>query len=199
MAQISRYAIPAMLLGLVLAIVYVLFTATDAGGPKNPLSGYAKGDMIKLDFAFRGDTHTETAFFNPEGDEVSLEDYRGKVVLLNLWATWCGPCEKELPSLGALSGGRAGDDFMVLAISVDDIKDEDYARRRLNELTGGTIDFHHAPDFAVTYQVGARVFPTSILYDRQGREVARLVGDAKWDGLDAVQFIDKVVALTEAG
>ncbi|MEO1027752.1 MAG: TlpA family protein disulfide reductase [Pseudomonadota bacterium] len=196
MAQFSRYAIPAMLLGLVFALVYVAFSAMGTGDKSNPLAGFAVDELSKLDFTFRGDVHEETAFFDPDGNEVGLEDFRGKVVLLNLWATWCAPCEKELPSLGALAGGRAGDDFIVLTVSVDDEQDRDYARRRLSELTGGTVDFYHAPDYKVTYQVGARGFPTSVIYDRNGREVARLAGEAEWDSSLAVQFIDRLIALT---
>lgn len=194
MEKLTRYAIPAMLLGLVAAIVYVLITATDRGGEKFPFSEYARGDMQALDFAFRGDVHDAETFVDPEGNTVTLADFRGKVVLLNFWASWCAPCKRELPSLASLQQARGGDDFLVLTVNIDLPEQIELARQELQELGFGQLEFYHAPELKFAYNVGARVFPTSVIYDRDGREIARLVGDAKWDGYDAIGFIKAVEA-----
>lgn len=194
MDRLGRYVIPAMFLGLVGAIVYVLFVAADQPQGKIPYAEYARGDMEGLDFAFQGDVHNESGFVDPNGAPVKISDFEGQVVLVNFWASWCAPCKKELPSLASLQQARGSDDFQVVAINIDLEDDVAAARTELEALGFGQLDFYHAPELTFSYEVGARVFPTSVIYDRQGKEVARLVGDAKWDGYDALGFLKAVEA-----
>lgn len=191
----TRYAIPAFLLLGAIATLYVLFAAQGDGVQKAPFQQYAVGEMERLNFATRSDAMPTEEFIGPDGAAISLEAYRGKVLLVNFWATWCGPCEKEMPSLGALETAKGGNDFQIIAISVDEEKDHDYARRRLSELGASNLVFHAVKDDAwdITYAAGARGFPTTIIYDADGFEVARLSGDADWASLEAVQFIAAVV------
>ena len=115
-------------------------------------------------------------------------------ILVNFWATWCGPCEREMPSLAALQTSKGDENFQVVAISIDAEEDRDYARQRLQELTGGVIDFYFVPPerWEVVYDSGARGFPTTVIYDETGSEIARLSGEAAWDSYEAIALIEAV-------
>ena len=193
--SVTRYTYIALFVIAGLAIVYALLAAAGGRPDGQRLDRFAVDEMSKLDFAQAGDTAPDAGFAGPDGGPVSLMDFRGQTVLVNFWATWCGPCEREMPHLGALETARGGDAFKVIAISVDEATDEAYARRRLDELTGGVLDFYHAPpsDWEIVYGAGASGFPTTIVYDPQGREVARLAGEAPWSESLALAFIDEVL------
>ena len=91
---------------------------------------------------------------------------------------------------------RGGDGFEVVAISVDGMDDKAYAARRLGELGAANITFHIAPpeNYEIVYEAGVKGFPTSILYGPDGREIARLAGDADWASIEAIGFIDALLA-----
>lgn len=188
----TRYAFLGLFLVGLAAIVYVLMRASgsDAGGP--PLARYATGDLAKISFASAGTPAPAGTFTDPDGSESSFDAFAGRTILVNYWATWCAPCEKEMPSLGALQAARAGPAFEVVAISIDSDEDAAYARQRLTELGAANIAFRHAPldRGEIVYGAGVKGFPTTILYGPDGREMARLAGDADWSSLEAVQFID---------
>lgn len=132
-------------------------------------------------------------FKDGSGKPVSLADFRGRVVLLNLWATWCGPCREEMPTLDRLQATLGGPDFEVVALSIDragigavdafyaDIGVENLARY-IDE-SGG-----------VAQQLSALGLPTTLLLDREGREIARHVGPAEWDKPEMVTFLRRHLA-----
>jgi len=192
-SSVTRKLIIFMLLALGAAIVYVLLFAA-AGPPKSrTLENFAVGPLKGLDYAYAGEVPETSKFFTPEGKEVTLADLRGKVILVNFWATWCGPCEAEMPSLGALQSAFPKDQFEVIAVSVDSEEDKDHAREQLQRWTGGTLGLYYTPEFALTYDLGARGFPTSIIYNAQGAEVARYAGELDWASIEAVGFVRAVV------
>ncbi len=177
------------------AIVYVAFSAAGGGQASGRLEGYARDSLAGLDFSLSGSPAPAGVFSLSDGREAGLDSLRGKVILVNYWATWCAPCEREMPSLGALQAARGGPDFEVVAISVDDDSEAEYAARRLGELGAANLVFRHAPldRGDIVYGAGVRGFPTTIIYDRGGLEVARLSGEADWAALEAVNFIDAVL------
>ncbi len=188
----TRYAFLGLFLVAIAAIVYVLMSASGGKPAGNPLEHYATGQMQKLDFASAGQPIPAGTFTDSDGEARGLDAFAGKTILVNYWATWCPPCEKEMPSLGALQTARGGDRFEVVALSVDSAEDVDFAKRRLTELGAANIAFRHAPmdNGDVIYGAGVRGFPTTILYGPDGLEIARLAGEADWASLEAVQFID---------
>ena len=132
-------------------------------------------------------------FQDSAGKPLGLSSFRGKIVLLNIWATWCGPCRKEMPTLDRLQAKLGGTDFAVVPLSIDQ--------------TGmGTIEsFYH--EFGIEHlgkyldadgEAASRVntigVPTTLLIDRQGRELGRLVGPAEWDSPDMIAFLQGVIA-----
>lgn len=194
MPRIAKYAIVLMIAGLVVAVSFALLSATSKGGSKDPVEKLATGTLAKLDVSQRGEGMSDATFEGPDGTETTLADFKGKVTLVNFWATWCGPCEREMPSLAALESAKGSDNFQVIAISVDATEDKDYAIQRLQELTGGVLDFYFAPpeNWDVVYDAGARGFPTTIIYDANGEEIARLSGEAQWDSYEAAALIDTI-------
>lgn len=194
---ILGYILTGFLLVGLAAIVYVLGGAILTKNAGNGLERYAIGEMEHLDFSSAGDSIPSASFTGPNGQTVSLADFQGRIIMVNFWATWCAPCEKEMPGLGALQRARAGKDFTLVAISVDKEGDADYALRRLGELAGPkTLDFHiTTPEsgYEVVYDAAVHGFPTTILYDRQGQEIARMSREADWSSPEAVNFIDAIL------
>lgn len=127
-------------------------------------------------------------FTDAEGRTLDLSDFRGKVVLVNLWATWCVPCVKEMPALDRLQAALGGDGFEVVAISSDlhglEAVEPFYAAHGLEHLA-----IYTDPRGSVARAFGAPGLPTSILLDARGREVGRLIGDAEWDSRAARALI----------
>ncbi len=195
----TRYALIGLFLVALAAIVYVLISAAGGKAPSHPLGRYAVASLEKLDFSSAGQPTPGGSFNEADGQEASLDSFRGRTILVNYWATWCPPCEQEMPSLGALQAARGGPDFEVVAISIDSDEDVDYAKRRLGEIGGANIAFRHAPldRGDIVYGANVQGFPTTILYGPDGLEIARLSGEADWSSLEAVQLVD--AALRQAG
>jgi len=197
MDRLLRIAIPTMFVGIVLALLYAVFSASSKGSNRDPVAKLAIGALVKLDTSDRGVPAPASPFTDTNGDGVTFADFEGQAVLVNFWATWCGPCEREMPSLAALQTSRGDTAFKVIAISVDDAADQDYARQRLRELSGGVLEFYtlsEGPEgWNVVYETGAGGgFPTTILYDKNGLKVAKLEGDADWASYEAIALVDLI-------
>ena len=135
----------------------------------------------------------EIVFLDGDGNERTLADFQGRVVVLNLWATWCAPCRKEMPSLDRLQAAQGGDDLEVVAISIDrgDItKVTDF----FDELGVTNLAVYHDPTAKVGRALRAPGLPTTLVIDRQGNEIGRVLGDAEWDGADAVALLKALMA-----
>jgi thiol-disulfide isomerase/thioredoxin len=130
----------------------------------------------------------QSPFVDENGAARSLADFRGKVVLLNFWATWCGPCVREMPSLKRLQAKLGGDRFGVLALSEDrrgwEIMAPFLARLELQGLPA----FHDSRGDLMR-ALSVHGLPTTILFNRDGREIGRLVGPAEWDSDEAVALL----------
>ena len=192
---VTRYALLALFVIGAGVIVYALGSAMSGPKHADPLERYIEGDLAGLDLSRAGEALPTGSFTGPDGETLTLEGFRGKTLLVNFWATWCAPCEREMPHLGTLETARGGEGFEVIVISVDQSTDEAYARQRLIELTGGVLSFYHAPpeNWDLIYNAGARGFPTTVIYSPDGTEVARLAGEADWSGGIALAFVDEVL------
>jgi thiol-disulfide isomerase/thioredoxin len=133
------------------------------------------------------------AFKTGGGKDVKLEDWKGRVVLVNLWATWCGPCRKEMPALNELQKLLGSKDFEVVAISVD-LKGAEASAAFLKETGVDSLALYVDPELTLLNLFQAPGLPVTILIDRQGREAARLVGPAEWASPEAVALIKAAMA-----
>lgn len=130
--------------------------------------------------------------FKGEADKaLSLADFRGKVVLLNIWATWCPPCREEMPSLDRLNAKRGGADFEVVALSID--RDTALVESFYEEFGIETLRGYFDPSAQAPNLLRAPGVPTTLLIDRNGREIGRALGPAAWDGEQVEALIDRAL------
>ena len=134
----------------------------------------------------------EIHFADEEGHELTLGDFGGRVVLLNVWATWCVPCRKEMPTLDRLQARLGGKDFLVIALSIDR---EGVApvKRFYQELKFEKLAIYVDPSGKGSRTLVIPGVPTTLLIDRQGREIARKMGPAEWDGQEMVSLVEQTM------
>lgn len=130
----------------------------------------------------------EIQFENGQGEATSLADFRGKVVLLNIWATWCGPCRREMPTLDRLRAELGGPDFEVVALSIDRTG-LPAVKEFYEEIGLETLSIYVDRSGAAQSALSVLGIPTTLLLDREGNEVGRLLGPAEWDSPEMVTFI----------
>ena len=140
-----------------------------------------------IDRSQAGKAAPETSFEDPDGETVTLAEFRGKPLLLNLWATWCAPCVKELPTLDALAV-REGGKLQVLAVS-QDMEGREKVETFLATRRFKALDSYLAPEMQLMDALGVDTLPTTILYDPQGRELWRMTGEEDWSGAGAAALI----------
>ncbi|MFT0548534.1 TlpA family protein disulfide reductase [Allopusillimonas ginsengisoli] len=128
------------------------------------------------------------SFQNEAGKTVSLADFRGRVVLLNIWATWCPPCREEMPSLDRLNAKRGGPTFEVVALSID--RDSALVKPFYQEFGVQTLRGYFDPASKVSNILRAPGVPTTLLIDQEGREIGRTLGPAAWDSPQVEALID---------
>ncbi len=130
--------------------------------------------------------------FSVNGAPQSLENWRGSYVLVNLWATWCAPCRREMPQFDALAEKMADEGLVVMALSVDR-GSADKPDAFLRELGIKNLVQAHSGDQSAARALGLFGLPTTVLIDPQGRELARLQGEADWSSLAAQTAISDVM------
>jgi thiol-disulfide isomerase/thioredoxin len=132
------------------------------------------------------------AFRDAAGQPKSLADWHGRTVLLNLWATWCVPCRKEMPALQALQDKLGAPDFDVVAINID-TRDPDKPRTWLHDVGIGRLAYYSDANAKVFQELKAagKAFgmPTTLLVDPNGCEIASLAGPAEWASDDGVKLV----------
>jgi thiol-disulfide isomerase/thioredoxin len=152
----------------------------------------AHGEVAALTMATAPLRLPDLAFEDADGRPKKLSDWRGRTVLVNLWATWCVPCRREMPALDRLQAKLGGKDFEVVAINID-TRDPEKPKNFLKEanLTGiSYFSDNKAKVFQDLKAIGRALgMPTSVLVDPQGCEIATIAGPAEWDSEDAVKLI----------
>ena len=134
-----------------------------------------------------------TPFTDPQGGTHSLADYKGKVVLLNFWATWCAPCREEMPSLDALQGELGGKDFQVVAIAAGH-NPPPAIEKFMTEAKIANLPVLLDPRQGLAREMGVMGMPVTILIDRDGNEIARLIGGADWASEASKTLIRQAIA-----
>lgn len=184
---------------LLSALVYTalaLGAITPAGPARADLAaaaGLREGDMKKLIFQETPQPVPSVAFqLADDAGEATLEDYRGKYVLLNFWATWCAPCRKEMPQLSELQSEFGGDDFEVLTLATGRNSPTGISKF-FDEIGVTNLPRHQDPKQALASQMGIFGLPITVLIDPEGNEVARLRGDADWASESAKAIIAAVL------
>jgi len=136
---------------------------------------------------------TQLAFRNSDGAPTTLQQWAGKTVLLNLWATWCAPCRAEMPALDRLQAELGGKDFQVLTVNVDNATAGEKPQKFLNEVGVKSLSYQSDPTLGVFKALEkvsrSRGLPTTMLIDGKGCEIGTMYGPANWDKPDGERLI----------
>lgn len=183
----------AALLG-VAAVVYIIAQAVSTPGQKGGLADLSKGEMAKLVIPQEATPAPSGPFNGPDGQPTKIADFKGKVVVMNVWATWCGPCVIEMPTLAKLQAAYAGNPVEVVAISID--KPDDLSKAQAFIGKHPPLKFYHDPTMRLPFALkpAAAGMPTTVIYGPDGMERGRVAGDADWGGPDAKRVVDAVLA-----
>jgi thiol-disulfide isomerase/thioredoxin len=162
--------------------------------PAGDLKSLAQGEMKSLTVDAQPSPAPDTPFVDAAGKSHTLAEFKGKAVVVNLWATWCGPCVQEMPTLAKLAQDTAGQPVVILPISLD--REEDRANAEAFIAKRPPLPFYNEPKFAIAYAFKPLVqgLPTTVLIDAAGNVRARVPGGADWSGPDArkvVEALDK--------
>ena len=149
-----------------------------------PRTGWMEGFAV----AEKAPPAPATGFNDQDGESYTLERFRGKVVLVNFWATWCGPCVREMPSLERLQARLGGDRFTVLALS-QDLGGWAMMTPFLEKHGFDGLPAFHDPKARTARAAKVSGLPTSVLYGPDGRELGRLTGHAEWDSDEALALL----------
>ena len=172
-------------------------TCADAVNTARKIAPLAHGEIAALVLAESPRRVPDVGFRDASGKPVRLADFRGRTVLINLWATWCVPCRKEMPALDRLAGQLDGEDFKVLAINLD-ARDPEKPKRFLSEIGVKNLAYYEDASNGVfndLKRVGRAVgLPTSILVDSKGCEIGYLAGPAEWSSEDAAKLVKAAIA-----
>lgn len=176
-------------------LIFILLVALMAAGcdrqkPDAPQAPAAEAQSAKgLDRSHKGETAPAVKFKNPDGGDFDLTKFKGGPVLVNLWASWCAPCIKELPTLQQLEQSHNEDGSLgVIAVS-QDMAPQGSVDAFLAERDLGRFAAFHDAEMKLTDALGIQIMPTTILYGSDGKEIWRYVGDLDWTGEEAKKLL----------
>jgi thiol-disulfide isomerase/thioredoxin len=173
--------------GALAAVLYGMW-ATRVHAPAAP-----PATLAKLVPAQKPAAVPAVAFQGADGKRHALSEYRGRYVLLNLWAVWCAPCVKELPALARLKNAIGGGRFEVVAVDVARGTPKD-AADFLKSHNASALEPYIDPNLALMRAFGAYGLPMTILIDDKGKEIARAVGPAEWDAPESIGYFKTLSA-----
>ncbi len=166
--------------------------APTAAQAKGPLAVYATGALAKLVTNETPVTIDDISFIDRDQKPVKLSDFKGQVVVLNVWATWCAPCRFEMPTLAKLQAHYAGKGVKILPLSVD--TEDKFADVKSFMDVQQPLEVYADQNFQAPSKYKITGMPGTLILDKQGRQVARLDGEAKWDTPEVQALLDKLLA-----
>ncbi|KQV56642.1 MULTISPECIES: TlpA disulfide reductase family protein [unclassified Caulobacter] len=189
-----KWAISGVALVGAAAVLYVIATASFKPHGPADLREFKKASLEKLDVPAMPRAAPDTVFTSLDGKPATLADFKGRVVVMNLWATWCAPCKAEMPTLAKLQAAYATQPVTVLPISVD--RDSDLNLINEEMAANPPLKTYRDPGYKLSFAMEPRAagYPTTVIYDRQGRERARMAGPADWSSPEAKGIVEKLLA-----
>ena len=189
-----KMAIGAVLLIGVAAVLYVIAQASFKPAGVVDLKEFKKASLEKLEVPDQPRPAPATVFTDMDGKPHTLAEFKGQVVVMNLWATWCAPCKREMPTLAKLQALYATQPVKVLPISVD--RDSDLNLVQAEMAANAPLQVYRDPGYKLSFELDPRAagYPTTVIYDKQGRERARLAGDADWSSPEARGLVEALLA-----
>lgn len=191
----SKMIKPVSLAALLIVAGTAIWWFFAAKSSENRAQPALTGWMQNFTPTMNGEPVPKRGFAAKNGAERNFSDFSGKIVLINFWATWCGPCIREMPSLQRLQTARGGKDFTVIALS-QDLRGWPIVTPFLEKHDLAALPIYVDRKTAIGRALKVKGLPTSILLDRQGRELGRLAGHTEWDSPEALALIDHYVGMT---
>jgi thiol-disulfide isomerase/thioredoxin len=173
-----------------------LTTAAQAPASAASSSAYAAEASAGMEKLVVHDTPREVpefGFIDGDGEARTLSHWRGKLLLVNIWATWCAPCKEEMPALSRLEAKRGGEDFAVLPISVDR-GGLDKPRAFLQQIGADNLPLLLEESGRLNVTLDVLGLPATLIIDPDGREIARMLGPAEWDAPKAIARLEELMA-----
>lgn len=186
-----RLLVLAILAGAAVLLLAVLYGKLGPNGKAAPVPATPPAALAPFKKTEPAAVVPAVAFTGAGGAAKSLSDYKGRVVLLNLWAPWCGPCVKELPALAALQKSIPADHFVVVPVDVSRDSQAD-AAAFLKSHGAGSLPANVDANAAVIRAFGAVGLPMTILIDKDGKEIGRAEGAPDWANPDGVAWLKAV-------
>lgn len=175
----------------VTAVLYMGLSLSANAADWSSVEALREGDLKKLIFADPVAAPT-VEFTDFDGAPMTLADYKGKIVLLNFWATWCGPCRAEMPMLSELQAELGGDNFDVVTVATG--RNPPPAMTRFfDSINVDNLPLHRDPQQALAREMGVLGLPMTMILDRDGNEIARLRGDAHWSSDSAKAIVTALI------
>lgn len=203
--RLPRYAGGALVLAAIAGVLYV----NGGGGGKTSavsqacaasretsqrVSALARGEVAAMAIANEPEPMPEVTFTGPDGQKRKLEDFKGKTVLLNLWATWCVPCRGEMAALDRLQAKAGSDKFEVVTVNVDTAK-LDRPKAFLGEIGAKNLAYYADPKAEIFFQLRqsgqALGLPTTFLIDGSGCQIGLMQGPANWDSEEGQSLVTR--------
>lgn len=169
-----------------------------AGAPSPSGAGDASSEPYAFSFFDQPRAVPGLRFVDGDGRAHSLADFRGKPLLLNIWATWCAPCRKEMPSLDRLQNKLGASQLLVLPLSIDR-QGLPVVRKFYAELGLASLGMYLDQSGKAASELNTIGIPTTLLIDRDGREIGRKVGPAEWDSPEIVALLRDRLGLSANG
>ena len=189
-----KWAVGGVVIIGVVAAVYVIAQATFKPAGVADLKEFKTATLAKLELPAQPRPAPTVVFTDAAGKSVTLADFKGQVVVMNLWATWCAPCKKEMPTLAKLQAAYVTQPLKVVMLSVDRESDLDVAQADI--AANPPLQLYRDSGYKMSFGLDPRAegFPTTVIFDRQGRERARLTGDADWSSPEARGLVERLLA-----
>jgi thiol-disulfide isomerase/thioredoxin len=183
----------------VAAVVYIIGQASSnqpAQAPAKSPSAQVAGKTFAQKFTrpAQPTPPPDHTIYDASGKAMKLADLKGKVVVMNIWATWCAPCKLEMPTLAKLQAAYKDQPLEVVAVSIDTI--DDGAKAKLFIAQNDPLKFYHDREMKMPFVLTpvAPGAPTTVIYGKDGLEIGRVAGEADWSSPDVKKVIDEALA-----
>jgi len=186
----------------VAGVVYIIAQSSTNPAPPKVATGPAPASAMagttpfaqKVSRPGQPTSPPDLAFLDAKGQPVKVADLKGKVVLMNIWATWCGPCKAEMPTLARLQADYAKKGVVVMPVSIDSEDKVAEATAEIGKLA--PLGFYRDREMKLPFKLSppAEGTPTTVIYGRNGLEFARVTGEADWTSAEARALVEKALA-----
>lgn len=180
-------------LRLIVLYMALALGANSAVADLSDIAALRDGDMKKLNLHSEPKAVSEAVFIHEDGRDATLAEYKGKVVLLNFWAVWCGPCKIEMPMLSELQTEMGDETFEVVTLATS--RNPPPAMVKFfEEIEVDNLPLHRDPKGAVAREMGVFGLPVTVILNPEGQEIGRLQGEADWSSENAQEILRAVIA-----